>query len=117
MLYDIAQQLNCSNLRAMQVCLAAEYGLQSKTGKYWRAKPVTAKTLFLTMTVDELKKKDSVGKAHCVTFTGLCMNAIVACHQRLFSRHQVMANESSLMKYLPHFCAEPTSQRLTGASL
>lgn len=121
MLYDIAQQLNCSNLRALQVCLASEFKLQSKTGRYWRAKPVKARTLFLTMSMSELLKKDLLEKHQNLTFTGLCMNAIAACHHRLFARNVAMASHSSLVKYLPHFSHEtgpnPRGRTLSGASV
>ena len=117
MLFDIAQQLNCSNLRALQVCLAAEYKIESKTGRYWRAKPVKAKTLFLTMTNEELFKKDLLEKEEGATFTDLCMNAIASSHRKLISKKAHIANQASLKKYLQHFSPEASTTTITGAGL
>lgn len=120
MLYDIAQRLNCSNLRALQVCLASEYRLESKTGKYWRAKKVKARTLFLAMSLSETQKKDLLVKDMQMTFTSLCMSAIAACHRKLFTRNQEVVSQQRLVKYLPNFnhadLPMGLSAQVTGAS-
>lgn len=101
-LNEISEKLQCSHTKSLQLCLDYVFGVDSTVSKRYKfSGGSNPKHLFIMMTQEQTKNKESVEVQYDSTFKRLCQSAVLLFHDEL-SKDLVDKSHPTFEKYIPY---------------